>query len=294
MKRWVVREADARSLARVLALMGEVESAIAEGRVFLGRQRLSAERELSVGDEITVHTARATTETASILYQGEGIVVADKPASIPTISDHRGHEGTLVALVARELGVDPSSLHPTSRLDRGVSGVVVFATTEPARDRLVTARENGKYARRYVAITATTHLVDNGVWREPIGRHARDARLRAARGRDAVHAETRFKVVARTERAALLAITPITGRTHQIRVHASFAKAPLLGDVVYGGSARITSKTGAIRELDRIALHCAWVRLLDEPPFASALPEELREAWRALGGTDDAWEWATL
>ena len=50
MKRWVVREADARSLARVLALMGEVESAIAEGRVFLGRQRLSAERELSVGD----------------------------------------------------------------------------------------------------------------------------------------------------------------------------------------------------------------------------------------------------
>ena len=100
--------------------------------------------------------------------------------------------------------------------------------------------------------------------------------------------------MARTERASLLAITPITGRTHQIRVHASFAKAPLLGDVAYGASARITSSTGAIRELDRIALHCAWVRLFDDQPFTATLPEELRDAWRALGGTDDAWDWATL
>ena len=294
MKRWVVRPDATPRVTDVLLAMGEPASAIADGRVFLGRTRVSADREVAPGDEVTVHEARATAARVSVLHFDGGLLVADKPASVPTIADHRGHEGSLLSLVAREVGLDPRELHPTSRLDRGVSGVVVFATDERARAHLSDARERGDYGRRYAAVTTSTTLADSGEWRAPIGRHPRDARLRAARGKDAVPAETRWFVAARGPRASLLGVTPVTGRTHQIRVHASDAKAPLLGDSAYGGSARVTSSTGAITSLERVALHCAWVRVPaphgGEPlTFRSDVPAELRAAWRALGGDDEAW-----
>src|SRR6185437_8095413 len=88
-------------------------------------------------------------------------------------------------------------------------------------------------------------------------------------------------------------LAPVTGRTHQLRVHAGHARAPLLGDRVYGGPTRLTLPSGRVLALDRIALHAARVTLpadILDAPIDSPIPTALRDAWLALGGDDAAWD----
>jgi 23S rRNA pseudouridine955/2504/2580 synthase/23S rRNA pseudouridine1911/1915/1917 synthase len=92
----------------------------------------------------------------------------------------------------------------------------------------------------------------------------------------------------------MLAVAPVTGRTHQIRVHAAHAAAPLLGDRAYGGPARVTLPSGRVLPLGRIALHAARVVVPGEGGVplvaASPIPPELASLWSALGGETAAWE----
>ena len=104
---------------------------------------------------------------------------------------------------------------------------------------------------------------------------------------------------AKDGKVTLLALSPVTGRTHQLRVHASHLGAPLLGDKTYGGPTRLALGTGKILGLARIYLHCAGVRfpLVGAPSgilsLRSEVPAALLEAWSALGGEASAWEVAT-
>lgn len=287
-KRWIV-EADADGAIEAIVLRaGGDARAVSEGRVFIGRVRAKGGEVVAAGTEVTLHDARETLDEVRILHREDDFVAVDKPAGIPTIADHGGQAHALVALVAKTLGVPESTVHPTSRLDRGVSGVVLLALTAAGRDRLAAARTQGNYARRYVGIAAGVPSPEVGTWKEAIGR-AKDPRKRMIGGRDATDAETRYRVVARAERATLLAMDPVTGRTHQLRVHASHAGAPLLGDRDYGGPTRWTLKSGKSVTLDRIALHCARVTIEGIEAISSEIPEALRAWWVAAGGEDGAW-----
>ena len=88
---------------------------------------------------------------------------------------------------------------------------------------------------------------------------------------------------------ALVAVDPETGRTHQIRVHASHAGHPLFGDRDYGGILRIVRSDGRIVAPPRIALHAARVSVLGLT-FRAPVPPALRGIWQAAGGDDSAWE----
>jgi 23S rRNA pseudouridine955/2504/2580 synthase/23S rRNA pseudouridine1911/1915/1917 synthase len=117
-------------------------------------------------------------------------------------------------------------------------------------------------------------------------------------GRDAVPAQTRYEACGfARDGAAVLALAPMTGRTHQIRVHAANAGAPLVGDVAYGGAARVTLASGRVVEPRRVALHAARVVVPDEDggPLAivAPIPSALVELWSNLGGDAAAWELAT-
>ena len=292
--RWVVRPGDGQRLADVLVHAGCDALAVREGRVFVGRRRArSIHDAVRPGDEVFVAGPAEAARPATLLVVEDGLVAADKPAGIVTIPDQGGAACSLIASVALAIGAPPSTLHATSRLDRAVSGVVIFARTELAATCLRAARERGAYSRRYVAIAAAAPAETRGEWASPIGR-ADDPRHRAANGRDAVPALSRYAVVGRAGGWALMALEPVTGRTHQLRVHASHARAPLLGDRVYGGPSRVTLPTGRVLSFDRIALHAARVRAPREDgsvlEVRAPVPSELRDLWREAGGDDAAWD----
>jgi 23S rRNA-/tRNA-specific pseudouridylate synthase len=297
-KRAIATRAGERTVAEVLVRASADPRAVDDGRVFVGRRRVRrGDEPVRVGDVVEVAPPRAAPESVRVILHEDDVVAVDKPAGIPTIADQAGAAHSLMAVAARAIGVDAGCLHATSRLDRGVSGVVVFALTKAAADRLSRARAEGAYERRYVAIAARAPAPASGTWDAPIGR-ARDPRLREIRGRDPVAAATRYRVCALAPGSlAMLAVAPVTGRTHQIRLHASHAGAPLVGDRDYGGPSRITLSTGRVLEPRRVALHAARVVIpgVDGSPRVarSATPPELEELWSALGGEAAAWEVAT-
>lgn len=294
----MVREGDGATVAAILARAGEKESAVEDGRVFVGRARVkSAAQAVRVGDAIRIGAAAETGRAWRILWEQDGLLACEKPAGIPTVPDHLGASHALVALAAEAVGRSAGELFVTSRLDREVSGVVVFALTAEAEARLRRAREEGRYARRYVAIASATpnpHDRPSGLWDAPIGA-GKDARHRAPDGPDAKPAATRWSAVARAGGFVMLAVEPQTGRTHQIRVHASHAGAPLLGDRDYGGPGRVTLPNGRVVALTRIALHAARVTVPaqrgDAALVASApIPPPLATIWTELGGAAEAWD----
>jgi 23S rRNA pseudouridine1911/1915/1917 synthase len=297
--RWIVGPDDGRTVRDVLARAHGDADAVREGRVFVGSRRVLSDGErLRDGDVIEIAAPQvARVEPVRILAQTRDLVAVDKPAGVPTIADHAGAAHALIALVAQQLGVASAELHPTSRLDRDVSGVVMFARTKTAARRLARARTEAAYQRRYVAISAAAPGAEAGTWTAPIGR-AKDPRLRAIAGRDAVDAKTHYAIIARTSSAAvLLAFAPVTGRTHQIRVHSAHAGAPLLGDLAYGGKGRVTLDSGRVFDLRRIALHAARIEVPDDRGVplrvAAPIPADLADTWSVLGGQAAAWELAT-
>ncbi|MBX3234145.1 MAG: RluA family pseudouridine synthase [Labilithrix sp.] len=301
-KVWIVRAGDGATVGDIVRKAHADESAIADGRVFVGKKRATAATQpVKVGDTVRVGAAASAAPPIEVLFQRAGVVACIKPAGLPTVPDHAGAAHSLVALVARQIGARVEALRITSRLDREVSGVVLFALDASAEEKLRAARAAGTYRRRYVAIAAGARGADAGAagargvdasasageWSAPIGR-AKDPLLRAVGGADAKESLTRWRVVATGEGTLLLAVEPETGRTHQIRVHASHAGWPLLGDRDYGGPTRLTLANGAIVAPSRIALHAARVEVAGFVAEAP-IPRELRDLWRACGGHDDAW-----
>lgn len=214
----------------------------------------------------------------TIVHRDESLLVLGKPPGLPTTSpDPR--EDTLVKAAAA-LDPDAPALHPSSRLDAEVSGLVTFARHREATRYLLDARERGQYRRAYVALLGTAPERDAGVLDGAIGLEPRDPRKRrvvtegkALQG--ARPSRTEYRVLARSPHAALIWLEPITGRTHQLRVHLAHAGSPMLGDRPYGGPARIVLDDGAVLTARRVMLHCFALRLpglraagLDQPARA--------------------------
>ncbi|WP_394833604.1 RluA family pseudouridine synthase [Pendulispora rubella] len=293
--RWIVREGDPKTVDAIVRAAGGDPRAIPDGRVFIGRRRVTrGEEPVRVGDEVRIAAPRPETkgDEVRVLHRTRDWLALEKPAGIPTIPDHGGAKDSLLAHAARLAKMDAAAVHPTSRLDREVGGVVVFALTARAREMAKRARDEGHYERRYIAIAAQAPDPEEGTWAFPIGR-ASDPRHRAVNGKDATHAETVYRTVARAGAFALLAIAPRTGRTHQIRVHASHAGAALVGDRVYGTGSRLRLPSGQVHEVGQVALFAAWVRLdgvLDVRVGTSPGERKLRDLWTTLGGEAGAWD----
>ena len=234
-----------------------------------------------------------------ILGEYRGLLFIDKPAGLQTEPDARTTD-TLLSRLAAQLRLPDSRLHALSRLDTGVSGVVTIGLS-PDSNRLVQGwREQGRFKRRYLGLATSamgSSLARAGAWSESIGRGA--GSLRSVSGRNPETAHTDFARVASAQlvRATpsalhLLALAPVTGRTHQLRVHCTAHGLPLLGDRAYGGASRFTSDNGAVTALERIALHAAWVELPLSAPcrIEAPTPAFLLDIWRAFAGDAAAFE----
>ena len=237
-----------------------------------------------------------TTPDPEIIYRDAHLLVLAKPAGLPTTAP----DSQADCLVVRARRLDPQAprLHPSSRLDAEVTGLVLFARTRLATEALLAARRAGQYTRCYLGVSAGALSPAVGRIEAAIALDPRDRRKRRALASDdagggkasaAKSAVTRYRVGAVAEQAALLWLYPQTGRTHQLRVHAAHCGQPLLGDRHYGGAVRVVRSNGRVVRIPRVMLHCTAVRVPapqggGDLSFYCVPPPDMCAAFAALGG----------
>ena len=195
-----------------------------------------------VGDIITADLAEETPEflpedgPLTVLYEDEALLAVDKPAGLLMHPTFYRTEGTLANLLLgyyKRTG-QSCAVHPVSRLDRDTFGVTLFAKNAHIHAAMVQAHKEGKIEKIYEALVLGRPAAEQGVWRWPIGRCDGGSLLRQV-CEDGQCAVTEYRVLSRTETTSHLQLRPITGRTHQLRVHCAYAGCPILGDPQYGG-----------------------------------------------------------
>ncbi|MFM9917536.1 MAG: pseudouridine synthase [Rhizobacter sp.] len=165
-----------------------------------------------------------------VLFQDELLVVADKPHFLPVTPGGRHLQETLLVRLKRRLGIDP--LAPVHRLDRETAGVVVFAVQPATR---------GAYQALFAQRQVTKHYEAIARWRPdlafPLTHRSRlvqdDHFLRMREVPGEPNTETLFEVLAVHGDVARYRLTPLTGRTHQLRVHCAALGLPIIGDRMY-------------------------------------------------------------
>lgn len=226
---------------------------------------------------------------ATVLFDADDWVVLDKPAGLLTTPRAKG-EASLVG-VAQRLRPKSAHWHPLSRLDASVTGAVLFALSDWAIATAAAAKEAGEYQRWYAGLVAGALGDEAGEWSWRIEDDPKDrTRRRCGEGLASVEALTRWTRLGAGDRATALGFVPVTGRTHQIRVHAAQAGVSLLGDVAYGGARRLTSATGAVLAVPRVMLHARAVRVPGRPSVVtSPWPEDFAAVRSGLVPTMGPW-----
>lgn len=231
-----------------------------------------------------------------VLHRDEHVIVLDKPAGL-AVQGGSGIHRSLDAMLAGLAGAGGERPRLVHRLDRDTSGVLVLARTAAAAADLAAAFRRHAVRKLYWAIVVGAPAADHGRIDAPVGK-----RPAAAGGeRVAVDAEagapavTTFTVRARAgRRAAWLALEPLTGRTHQLRVHCLALGTPILGDGKYGGRSAFLAEAGGTT---RLHLHARAIAFPHPAGgvcrVVAPLPAPLRETWAFFGFADEGAE-ATL
>ena len=170
-----------------------------------------------------------------VLYEDAHLLAVSKSGNIPTSPSGKYWKNCLVHVVKGEM--DLPWLHAVHRLDRETSGVNLLAKTKEAARTLGFAFQQGRVRKRYSAVLMGHLKVRQAYVSAPL----RDATGGAIRIKQAVHplgreSRTRFELKCILPGASLVHAVPITGRTHQVRAHASFLGHPVAGDKLYGAS----------------------------------------------------------
>ncbi len=197
----------------------------------------------------------------SILYEDEEVIAVDKSGNIPTSPSGKYWANCLVHVVQKELNLP--WVHAVHRLDRETSGVNLLAKTKASARTLGRDFQNGVVEKGYTAVLRGQLRAREILVSAPL----RNAENGAIRIKQAVHpqgreASTRFRLRARLPGASLVAISPLTGRTHQIRAHAAYLGHPVVGDKLYGvAETEVIAwvRDGALTSEQRQSLHATWL-----------------------------------
>ena len=175
-----------------------------------------------------------------IVYEDEDVLVVNKPKGL-VVHPAAGHwSGTLVnALMYHckdSLSGINGELRPgiVHRIDMDTSGLLIVAKNDFAHQALAQQLQDHSLRRTYVCIVVGGIRDDCGTIDAPIGRHPTDRKRMAVTEKNSKNAVTHWQVLERFSGYTLVQCQLETGRTHQIRVHLSWRKHPILGDMVYG------------------------------------------------------------
>ncbi len=247
------------------------------------------------------------------LFKDDWLAVVNKPAGMVVHPAKGNWKGTLASALKwhleRDVGSATVGLSTTGgatrpgivhRLDRDTSGVIVVARNEEAHHAIAKQFEQRTTKKTYLAITQGCPQLDRDEINLPIGIHPYQREKMAVRrdhstSREAV---TRFEVLERFSGAAIVKVTPRTGRTHQIRVHMAAIGCPVLCDSLYSGRTVLepsflglspNSKGEATPLLSRQALHASALEIIhphtqESVAFNAPMPADMDRVLTALRG----------
>ena len=205
-------------------------------------QSVHTDYQVTPGDEIVVlleeKQAQYPAESGplTILYEDASLLAVDKPAGMLIHPSRNRLTGTLANLVQGHYEAQgiTAAFHPLTRLDRDTFGIVLIAKSAYVHALLQEQRPR----KLYYARTFGGPVEDAGIIDAPIARKPLPSLLREVRP-DGKPSLTRYRVLERREESCLLELEPVTGRTHQLRLHCAHMGFPILGDPQYGSAASV-------------------------------------------------------
>ncbi len=266
------------------------------GEVRVNKGRAKPETRLAAGDVVRIPPLRLTESMpvrvgealkesleASVLFEDDSLLVLHKPAGLAVHAGSGVHVGVIEAL--RAARPDEKGLELAHRLDRETSGVLVLAKTRPALMHLHELLRGDTVKKSYRALV-------RGSWPDRVTEVNAPLAKNSLRGGermvevqgDGKEAQTLFRVLERFHGSTLVEAMPVTGRTHQIRVHAAHAGHPIAGDDKYGDPEFDKKLKG--QGLGRLFLHAAKIQIprpgQKDLRVEAPLPTELEEVLAAL------------
>jgi 23S rRNA pseudouridine1911/1915/1917 synthase len=229
--------------------------------ILLNGEHCTVRRILAEGDrlDVAIHDSADSDRIApvdlpiEILYEDDELVIPSKPADMPTHPSHDHYNDTVANALAYRYAQQaiPFVFRPINRLDRNTSGLLLVAKNKLSAGRLTKSLAEGKIQKRYLAVLDGEMTVSEGIIDACLHRTAKSIIVREVCSPDAPDADqalTKYRVLAVANGHTLVEAQPITGRTHQLRVHFASLGHPITGDDLYGTPTPL---------INRHALHAA-------------------------------------
>lgn len=250
---------------------------IRDGEVRLNKKRCKPHQRLAKDDIVRIPPIRLTTKEmptispdfakrllTAIVYEDDGLLVVDKPSGLAV----HGGSGVNVGLIeALRIALQKPYLELVHRIDRDTSGLVMIAKKRSTLKKLQDLLREHKIQKTYLAlvkgeVAKDCQLIDAPLLRYELANGERRVRV----SKDGKMSQTRWTVLQRFKGVTLVQAMPLSGRTHQIRVHGLSIGHPLLGDDKYGH--QIPSTIAA----ERLYLHALRLEIPDYPVIEAAVP----------------------
>jgi 23S rRNA pseudouridine1911/1915/1917 synthase len=234
----------------------------------------SAKFSLGEDDEVTTHvpsTPDFSQDELPVIFENDDVIVINKPVGVLTHTKGAvSEEFTVADFVRRHMNEPDDTNRPgiVHRLDRGTSGIIIAAKNAEAKRHLQKQFQDRKAKKQYLAVVSGRPKHHKARIELPIERNPKaPASFRVgASGKSAV---TDYEIIASNDKYSIISLRPVTGRTHQLRVHLHELGTPILGDTLYDGKKS---------PIDRLCLHAQSLEITipggDRRTFTADPPDD--------------------
>ena len=267
----------------------KIYNIIRKGEVRINKKRAKPMQKLSCGDVVRIPPIKQEQRAElavpanikkmlldAIVFQDDDYIVIDKPAGMAV---HGGSGLSVAVIEGLRLALEQPKLELAHRLDKDTSGCLLIAKNRKALTHIHEKLRLKQARKKYLALLA-------GHWHGPKQRVIKASLLKNTLNggervvrvdKEGKSAETMFQLVENFEHCCLVAAYPVTGRTHQIRVHAQSMNQPIIGDKKYGK--KRSELPGGLQEANRLYLHANQLKFpgITEPYFFEV---ETDEVWQ--------------
>lgn len=213
-----------------------------------------------------------------ILHRDSSLLVINKPAGLPVLPEGWDKDAPfLVKMLEEQFG----RVWVVHRIDKVTSGVILFALTAEAHRSLSIQFERHEVEKLYHALVNGAPTWEGKTVKFPLRVNVGRRHRTVVDDRDGIKAETRFRLLERYQAGALVEASPVTGRTHQVRVHASAMGHPLMGDILYGAPETKIIARPALHARSLSVTHPETGKSLG---FQADYPDDFHDALKKLKG----------